>query len=186
MTSCEQSTSIQVGSFSLVVFLDNLFHLGRFQESHGDKYLSRRAQTSTFVLVLPSLARLVSFLSRRMSLNICILTFSILFWNVQLQREQVPAVHNRAGQQVGHWGWGGERWRELERLREGEISQAKARRTKTACTEQDGGCSKTCMVWVVGIFEGGLHSEEPAEDNDKKTEASSSLVRHRKRQVRMG
>ena len=35
-------------------------------------------------------------------------------------------------------------------------------------------------------FEGGLHSEEPAEDNDKKTKASSSLVRHRKRQVRKG
>ena len=28
---------------------------------------------------------------------------------------------------------------------------------------------KDCMVWVVGIFQGGLHSEEPAEDNDKKT-----------------
>ena len=173
--------------FSLVVFLDNLFHLGRCQGSHGDKYLSQRAPTSTFVLVSPSLARPVSFLSRRMSLNICNLTFLILFWNVQLQREQVPALHNRGSQQVGHQGWGGGRWREeLERLREGAISQAKARRTKTTCTEQDGGCSKTCMVWVAGIFEGGLHSEEPAEDNDKKTKASSSLVRHRKRQVRMG
>ena len=80
MTSCEQSTSTQVNSlFFLVVFLDNLFHLGHCQESHGDKYLSPRAQTSTFVLVLPSLARLVSFLSRRMSFNIRILTFSILF-----------------------------------------------------------------------------------------------------------
>ena len=76
MTSCEQSTSTQVGSvFSLVVFLDNLFHLGRCQESHGDKYLSLRAPTSTFVLVSPSLARLVSFLSRRMSFDICILHF---------------------------------------------------------------------------------------------------------------
>ena len=79
MTNCEQSTSTQVRSVFLVVFLDNLFHLGRFQESLGDKYLSPRAPTTTFVLVLPSLARPVSFLSRRMSFNICILTFSNLF-----------------------------------------------------------------------------------------------------------